>query len=74
MPLTPSYNHTCIIPVPTWSIFCLTSWSSVKFILNLWVDLLTEYNHGDMMWQPNTPTTPGKDFLFLDQEYSPNCV
>ena len=69
-----SYNHTCIVLVPTWSIFCLTSWSSVKFILILWVDLVTEYNHGDMMWQPNTPTTPGKEFLSLDQEYSPNCV
>ena len=31
------------------------------------MNLVTEYNHGDMMWQPNTPTTPGKDFLSLDQ-------
>jgi len=32
------------------------------------MDLVTEYNHGEMMWQPNTPTTPGKDFLSLDQD------
>jgi len=39
-----------------------------KFILILCMDLVTEYNHGEMMWQPNTPTTPGKDFLSLDQD------
>jgi len=30
--------------------------------------LVAEYNHGEMMWQPNTPTTPGKDILSFDQD------
>jgi len=32
------------------------------------MNLVTEYNHGEMMWQPNTPTTPGKNVLSFDQD------
>ena len=43
--------------------------------LILYVDLVTEYNHGEMMWQPNTPTTPGKDFYPLIKiKFSQLCL
>ena len=35
------------------------NYCSVDFSVNLSAD----YSQGEMMWQPNTPTTPGKQVL-----------
>ena len=67
MPLQHSYNHSYPVHnIPTVSFALLADLAlKIYFQFILYVDLVTEYNHGEMMWQPNTPTTPGKDFYPL---------
>lgn len=72
---SPTFIKSYIHNIPTVSFALLADLTlKIYFQFILYMDLVTEYNHGEMMWQPNTPTTPGKDFYPLIKISSPNCV